>query len=95
MATIHLAGSIAPFFLINLIDSKKNMQKPCQAVFRMNDKEKVEAIRKTLSLKIQGLMTYLRYVGLIHDIMDSKMTMTEVDEYVKDNFELDSSKSDS
>jgi len=25
MATIHLAGSIAPFFLINLIDSKKNM----------------------------------------------------------------------
>ena len=61
----------------------------------MNDKEKVEAVRKTLSLKIQGLMTYSRYVGLIHDIMDNKMTMTEVDEYVKDNFELDSSKSDS
>ena len=61
----------------------------------MNDKEKVEAVRKTLSLKIQGLMTYSRYVGLIHDIMDYKMTMTEVDEYVKDNFELDSSKSDS
>ena len=71
------------------------MQKSCQADFRMNDKEKVEAIRKTLSLKIQGLMTYSRYVGLIHDIMDSKITMTEVDEYVKDNFELDSSKSDS
>ena len=71
------------------------MQKPYQAGFRMNDKEKVEAVRKTLSLKIQGLMTYSRYVGLIHDIMDSKMTMTEVDEYVKDNFELDSSKSDS
>ena len=66
-----------------------------QAGFRMNDKEKVEAVRKTLSLKIQGLMTYSRYVGLIHDIMDSKMTMTEVDEYVKDNFEPDSSKSDS
>ena len=66
-----------------------------QAGFRMNDKEKVEAIRKTLSLNIQGLMTYSRYVGLIHDIMDSKMTMTEVDDYVKDNFELDSSKSDS
>ena len=63
-----------------------------QAGFRMNDKEKVEAVRKTLSLKIQGLMTYSRYVGLIHDIMDSKMTMTEVDEYVKDNFEPDSSK---
>ena len=66
-----------------------------QAGFRMNDKEKVEAVRKTLSLKIQGLMTYSRYVGLIHDIMDDKMTMTEVDDYVKDNFELDSSKSDS
>ena len=61
----------------------------------MNDKEKVEAVRKTLSLKIQGLMTYSRYVGLIHDIMDSKMTMTEVDDYVKDNFKPDSSKSDS
>ena len=71
------------------------MQKPYQADFRMNDKEKVEAVRKTLSLKIQGLMTYSRYVGLIHDIMDSKMTMAEVDEYIKDNFELDSSKSDS
>ena len=64
-------------------------------LFFMDDKEKVEAIRKTLSLKIQGLMTYSRYVGLIHDIMDSKMTMTEVDDYVKDNFEPDSSKSDS
>ena len=61
----------------------------------MEDKEKVEAVRKTLSLKIGGLMTYSRYVGLIHDIMDSKMTMAEVDEYIKDNFELDSSKSDS
>ena len=61
----------------------------------MNDKEKVEAIRKTLSLNIEGLKTYSRYVGLIHDIMDDKMTMTEVDDYVKDNFELDSSKSDS
>jgi len=60
---------------------------PYQADFRMNDKEKVEAVRKTLSLKIQGLMTYSRYVGLIHDIMDSKMTMAEVDEYIKDNFE--------
>jgi hypothetical protein len=61
----------------------------------MDDKEKVEAIRKTLSLKIEGLMTYSRYVGLIHDITDNKMTMTEVDDYIKDNFELDSSKSDS
>ena len=53
----------------------------------MNDKEKVEAIRKTLSLNIEGLMAYSRYVGLIHDIMDDKMTMTEVDDYIKDNFE--------
>ena len=52
----------------------------------MNDKEKVEAIRKLLSLNIQGLMAYSRYVGLIHDIMDDKMTMTEVDDCVKDNF---------
>jgi len=61
----------------------------------MDDKEKVEAIKKTLTLNIQGLMTYSRYVGLIHDIMDDKMTMTEVDDYIKDNFELNSSKSDS
>ena len=61
----------------------------------MNDKEKVEAIRKTLSLNIQGLMTYSRYVGLIHDIMDDKMTMKQVDVYIKDNFEPNSSKSDS
>ena len=53
----------------------------------MNDKEKVEAIKKTLSLNIQGLKTYSRYVGLIHDIMDDKMTMTEVDDYIKDNYE--------
>ena len=57
-----------------------------QAGFRMNDKEKVEAVRKTLSLKIQGLMTYSRYVGLIHDIMDDKMTMKQVDVYIRDNF---------
>ena len=52
----------------------------------MNDKEKVEAIRKTLSLNIEGLMTYSRYVGLIHDIMDDKMTMKQVDVYIRDNF---------
>ena len=61
----------------------------------VNDKEKVEAIKKTLSLNIQGLMTYSRYVGLIHDIMDDKMTMKQVDVYIKDNFEPNSSKSDS
>ncbi|NWJ68929.1 hypothetical protein HX834_06295 [Marine Group I thaumarchaeote] len=52
----------------------------------MNDKEKVEAIRKTLSLNIEGLMAYSRYVGLIHDIMDDKMTMKQVDVYIRDNF---------
>ena len=71
------------------------MQKPYLVEFRMNDKEKVEAIKKTLSLNIQGLMTYSRYVGLIHDIMDDKMTMKQVDVYIKDNFEPNSSKSDS
>ena len=71
------------------------MQKPYLVEFRMNDKEKVEAIKKTLSLNIQGLMAYSRYVGLIHDIMDDKMTMKQVDVYIKDNIEPNSSKSDS
>ena len=53
----------------------------------MNDKEKLQSIKNLLSLNIQGLKTYSRYVGLIHDIMDDKMTMTEVDDYIKDNFE--------
>ena len=52
----------------------------------MNDKEKVEAIKKLLSLNIQGLMEYSKYVGLIHDILDEKMTMKEVDDYIRDNF---------
>ena len=62
------------------------MQKLDLVEFRMNDKEKVEAIRKTLSLNIEGLMAYSRYVGLIHDIMDDKMTMKQVDVYIRDNF---------
>ena len=62
------------------------MQKLYLVEFRMNDKEKVEAIRKTLSLNIEGLMAYSRYVGLIHDIMDDKMTMKQVDVYIRDNF---------
>ena len=62
------------------------MQKLDLVEFRMNDKEKVEAIRKTLSLNIEGLMAYSKYVGLIHDIMDDKMTMKEVDVYIRDNF---------
>ena len=52
----------------------------------MDDKEKVEAIKKLLSLNIQGLMAYSKYVGFIHDILDEKMTMKEVDDYIRDNF---------
>ena len=52
----------------------------------MNDKEKVEAIKKLLSLNISSYEEYSKYVGLIHDIMDDKMTMAEVDDYVRDNF---------
>ena len=52
----------------------------------MDDKEKVEAIKKLLSLNIQGLMAYSKYVGFINDILDEKMTMKEVDDYIKDNF---------
>ena len=52
----------------------------------MDDKEKVEAIKKLLSLNIQGLMAYSKYVGFIHDILDEKMTMKDVDDYSKDNF---------
>ena len=57
-----------------------------QAGFRMNDKEKVEAIKKLLSLNIQGLMAYSKYVGFIHDILEDKMTMKQVDVYIRDNF---------
>ena len=54
----------------------------------MNDKEKVEAIKKLLSLNIQGLMAYSKYVGFISKLilLDEKMTMKEVDDYIKDNF---------
>ena len=52
----------------------------------MNDKEKLEAIKKLLSINTQSFEEYAEYVGLIHNILDEKMTMTEVDEYIKDNF---------
>ena len=52
----------------------------------MNDKEKVEAVKKLLSLNIQGFKEYASYVGTIHNILDDKMTMTEVDDYIRDNF---------
>ena len=55
-------------------------------LFFMNDKEKLEAIKKLLSINTQSFEEYAKYVGLIHDILDEKMTMTEVDDYIRDNF---------
>ena len=54
----------------------------------MSDKEKLEAINKVrkLSINTQSFEEYAKYVGLIHDILDEKMTMTEVDDYIRDNF---------
>ena len=52
----------------------------------MNDKEKVEAIKKLLSLNISSFEEYAKYVGIIHNILDEKMTTIEVDDYIRDNF---------
>ena len=52
----------------------------------MDDKEKVEAIKKLLSINTPGFQEYARDVGIIHNILDEKMTMKEVDDYIKDNF---------
>jgi len=52
----------------------------------MNDKEKVEAIKKLLSINTPTFEEYAKYVGIIHNILDEKMTMTEVDDYIRDNF---------
>ena len=63
----------------------------------LTDKEKLEAIKKVLSIyqptakQIESNFgkskkEYAKYVGLIHDIYDGKMTMTEVDDYIRDNF---------
>ena len=49
----------------------------------MNDSEKVEAIKKTLSHNIDYKKLMRQYVGFIQDIVDDKMTMTEVDDYIK------------
>ena len=48
----------------------------------MNDSEKVEAIKKLLSRNIE-LFKNQRILGFFHDIIDGKMTMTEVDDYIK------------
>ena len=39
----------------------------------MNDKEKVEAIKKLLSINTPGFQEYARYVGIIHNILDEKI----------------------
>ena len=49
----------------------------------MNDSEKVEAIKKTLSHNLDYKKLIRQYVGFIQDIVDDKMTMTEVDDYIK------------
>ena len=55
-------------------------------LFFMNDKEKLEAIKKLLSINTSSFEEYAKYVGIIHNILDEKMTMTEVDDYIRDNF---------
>ena len=52
----------------------------------MDDKEKVEAIKKLLSINTPSFEEYAKYVGMIHNILDEKMTMPEVDDYIRDNF---------
>ena len=52
----------------------------------LTDKEKLEAIKKLLSINTQSFEEYASYVGMIHNILDEKMTMTEVDDYIRDNF---------
>ena len=49
----------------------------------MNDSEKVEAIKKTLSHNIDYKGFLGQYLGFIQDILDDKVTMTEVDDYIK------------
>ena len=49
----------------------------------MNDSEKVEAIKKTLSHNLDYKKLIRQYVGFIQDIVDDKMTMKEVDDYIK------------
>jgi hypothetical protein len=52
----------------------------------MNDKEKLEAIKKLMAINTQSFKEYASYVGIIHNILDEKMTMKEVDDYIRDNF---------
>ena len=49
----------------------------------MNDKEKIEAIKKTVSHNIDYKHLVRQYLGFIQDIVDDKMTMKEVDDYIK------------
>ena len=58
-----------------IIDEKKGST--------MNDSEKIEAIKKTLSHNIDFKHLVRQFMGFIQDIVDDKMTMTEVDDYIK------------
>ena len=49
----------------------------------MNDSEKIEAIKKTVSHNIDYKHLVRQYLGFIQDIVDDKMTMKEVDDYIK------------
>ena len=44
---------------------------------------KIEAIKKLLSRNIEVKGNIRQYVGFIQDIVDDKMTMTEVENYIK------------
>ena len=58
-----------------IIDEKKGST--------MNDSEKIEAIKKTLSHNIDFKHLVRQFMGFIQDIVDDKMTMKEVDDYIK------------
>jgi len=58
-----------------IIDEKKGST--------MNDSEKIEAIKKTVSHNIDYKHLVRQYLGFIQDIVDDKMTMKEVDDYIK------------
>ena len=58
-----------------IIDEKKGST--------MNDSEKIEAIKKTVSHNIDYKHLVRQFMGFIQDIVDDKMTMKEVDDYIK------------
>ena len=51
----------------------------------MDDREKIEAIKKILSV-YTGSFTNTEEVAIIRKILDGKMTRAQVDKLVMDNF---------